>query len=507
MNSLLLFIPPAICLVLVFVGLACAILATIGLRKTRAARNRHGTPTTQPPLLSEAIQRAPTSPGCWTLCFKGLLALGVGVLLVGLLGVWSTKVSIRYERRPVAEWSDGRAPELEPLIRKHCVPFIRGGKSVGMAVALVTPAHSTVMTFGHPALSAGAPTRADTLFEIGSITKTFTGLVLARQTERGKVSLNQPIRELLPPDVELPDEARGITLRQLTSHSSGFPRMPDDWSPWRSLRMVLFGSDPYAGYTTADLLADVRRVKLESKPGTKACYSNFGMTLLGYLLAANEGPGYEPLVKWQVCLPLGMNDTTITPSRGQARRVAQGYRAIVCCGPLVLALRSAPWFERNDLGGAGALRSTAVDMLKYLQANMHPEGQPIESALRESHQVLFKEDERTAFGMNWIRTRSERLAQPLIWHNGGTGGFRSFIGFTEDSRWGVLVLSNSSEDVDDLAVALLRELAKPPASKERPPNRRLSPVRAARAVDQVGAPICNRLCATGVRATKATGKG
>ena len=80
--------------------------------------------------------------------------------------------------------------------------------------------------------------------------------------------------------------------------------------------------------------------------------------------------------------------------------------------------------------------------------------------------------------MNWIHTRSAKLPQPMIWHNGGTGGFRSFIGFTEDSRFGVLVLSNSGEDVDDLAVALLRDLANPPVRQERPPNRPLSPLQA-----------------------------
>jgi CubicO group peptidase (beta-lactamase class C family) len=202
------------------------------------------------------------------------------------------------------------------------------------------------------------------------------------------------------------------------------------------------------------------------------------MMLLGHLLATKAGSSYEALVKREVCLPLGMNDTTVTLDRTQAPRDAQGYRAVLRCGPLVLALRSAPWFAVSNLGGAGALRSTATDMLKYLQANMHPDGQPLEHALRESHQELFREDDRSAFGMNWIRTQSRRLQQAMIWHNGGTGGFRSFLGFTGDSRLGVLILSNSSEDVDDLAVELLRDLAKPPPSQARPPNRRPSPLQA-----------------------------
>jgi len=463
MNSLLLFLPSVICLLAAFGGLVCALVAVVGLRKLPAARLRQRAQAPPPPLLSGATQTTAASSGCWGLCLRGLLAFGLGALALGLLGTWSTKFSIGCAPKPAAEWSDGRAPELEPLIRKHCVPFISQGKTIGLAVAVVTPANATIMTFGRSSLSSGAPTRANTLFELGSITKTFTGITLAREIEQGLVRLDQPVQELLPPGVELPEAARGVTLRHLTTHSSGFPRLAANQSHLRSLGMLFFGSDPYAGYTEADLLNAVRTVKLQSKPGTKSRYSNFGIMLLGQLLAGKAGSSYEALVKREVCLPLGLDDTAVTLDRTQAPRAAQGYRAVLRCGPLVLALRSAPWFVASDLGGAGALRSTAADLLKYLQANMHPEGRPLEHALRESHRELFQEDERTAFGMNWIHTRSERLQQTMIWHNGGTGGFRSFIGFTGDSRLGVLILSNSSEDVDDLAIELLRDLAKPPA--------------------------------------------
>ncbi len=460
MNSLFLFIPLAICILVALSGFAFVMLAASGLKKTRAAQFRQPTQATQPPLLSDTPQRRFASLGFWTFCLRILFALGLGALVLGLAGVCCTKVSLGYARKPAREWSDKRAPELESLIRRHCAPFINQGKSIGLAVAVVTPTNATIMTFGRPSLSAGTPPGADTLFEIGSITKTFTGITLAREIERGVVRLEQPVQELLPPNVKLPAAARGVTLRHLTTHSSGFPRLPDNWSPLSSIAMLLFGSDPYAGYGVADLMKDVSTVNLQSEPGAKSCYSNFGMTLLGYLLATKAGSSYETLVKREVCLPLEMRDTTVTLDRTQASRVAQAYRAVLRCGPLVLALRSDPWFVGNDLGGAGALRSTANDMLKYLQANMHPEGQPIEQALRESHQELFREDEHTTYGMNWIHSQSEKLTHPMLWHNGGTGGFRSFIGFTEDSRFGVLVLSNSSEDVDDLAVALLHDLAR-----------------------------------------------
>ena len=372
------------------------------------------------------------------------------------------------DREPAVEWSDGRAPDLEPVIRGHCVPFVAGGNSIGLAVTLVTPTNATIMTFGRPSLSTRAQTRADTLFEIGSLTKTFTGLTLARQIERGSVRLDQPVQELLPPGVELPAAAQGITLRHLTSHSSGFPRLLPGWSLRQGAWMLLFGSDPYAGYNVAKLRANMRSARLISKPGAEVHYSNFGMMLLGYLLATKAGASYEAFVKQEVCVPLAMNDTTITLDPGRAARTAQGYRTVLRCGCLAIALRSAPWFERTDLGGAGALRSTATDMLKYLLANMRPVGWPLEHALRESHKVVFKTPGRAALGMNWMRAQNRRLKQPLIWHNGATGGYRSYIGFTGDGRFGVVVLSNGTENVDGLAMAMLRDLAAPAPDNERP---------------------------------------
>jgi len=462
-NSTLLFIPAAICLLAALGGLLCMILAALALKILRTAQTRRRAADAQPPVLPGAQPRAANAFGCWVICLQCFFAGGLAALLVGLLGLWCAKVSLAWERHPAAEWSDGRAPELEPLIRQRCLPFMNAGHSIGMAVAVVGPSNATIMAFGRPALSSGGPTRADTLFELGSITKTFTALALAREIEHGAVRLDQPVRELLPPGVDLPEAARAVTLRHLTTHSSGFPRLAANMSPFGGLKMLLFGGDPYAGYTEADLMEGVRTVKLEFKPGTKSTYSNFGMTLLGDLLATKAGVSYETLVKREVCRPLGMNDTTITLDAAQARRAAQGYRAVLRWGRLVLALRSAPWFAGNDLGGAGALRSTAGDLLQYLQANLRPAGQPLEHALRESHRELFKENEQTAYGMNWVRTRGKKLKQTVIWHNGGTGGFRSFLGFTEDGRAGVLILSNSSEGVDDLSGDLLRDLAARPA--------------------------------------------
>jgi CubicO group peptidase (beta-lactamase class C family) len=395
----------------------------------------------------------------WGVWLKGLLAFGGVMLMGGFLGLWATGFSVGWAGNHLREWSDGRAPQLEAILRRHCVPFMNEGKSIGLTVGLVTPTNATVMAFGRPSLLSSYSMTGDTLFEIGSITKTFTALTLAREVEQGRVRLDQPIQELLPPGVELPEAARGVTLRHLTTHTSGFPRLP--FNPAMivgSLKMLLLGSDPYAGYAETNLLEDLRTIRLESKPGTKLSYSNFGVALLGYLLARNAGTNYENLLKRDVCQPLAMGDTTLTLTRAQAARFAQGYRAVTRLGPVLLCLRASPWFVGSDLGGAGAIRSTGSDMMKYLESNLRPKDQVLEHALRETHRELFRENAETAIGWNWLRTRNQPLKQDVIWHNGGTGGFCSFVGFTEDCQVGVVVLSNTAESVDRLGITLLNEL-------------------------------------------------
>jgi D-alanyl-D-alanine-carboxypeptidase/D-alanyl-D-alanine-endopeptidase len=382
--------------------------------------------------------------------------------LGGMLGLWLTGLTLGVADRVPAEWCDGNAPELEALIRTRCLPFVQRGNSVGMTVALVNPTGATVMAFGRPSLTSRTVVNGETLFEIGSITKTFTAIALARAIERGEVRLDQPIQELLPEGVRLPLAAQAVTLRHLT-HTSGFPRLPaatNGFAPG-SGKMLLFGSDPYHGFTEEDLLANLQSVTLRSDPGTKAAYSNLGLITLGYLLASNGGVSYEALIEREVCRPLRLQNTVVDLTGPQVAAFSQGYRAVLRGGPFLFALRSSPWGGSSLLGGAGALRSNGPDMLKYLQANMRPAGSPIENALRTAQQELFRESKSTAYGMNWVRSRGESSTQDVIWHNGGTGGFSSFLGFTEDGQNGVVVLSNSAQSVDDLGIDLLRSLKRP----------------------------------------------
>ena len=214
MNSLIWFLPAVICLLVAAFGFLCVIVVCFLPRK----------------------KATPPRRSVWA---KVFFAVGAAAVLFGFLGAWVTGFSVGWMGNPPREWSDGQSPELQALVRKRCVPFLNRGKGTGLAVAVVRGTNASVMAFGRPALTSFSPANGDTLFEIGSITKTFTAITLAREIERGAVRLDQPIQELLPPDVKLPKDARGITLRHLTTHTSGFPRLPGNQSPLRNFSMLL----------------------------------------------------------------------------------------------------------------------------------------------------------------------------------------------------------------------------------------------------------------------------
>ncbi len=430
-------------------------MALLGTRMRRRARVGEPGAEAVPPVLNNTKnRRAETARRLWMV----LGGVGFTFVLLSFAALCAIKFSVGLTHNPPQEWNDGRAPELEALVRKRCVKFMAKAGTPGLAVAIAQSTNTTVMAFGRQSLFDGAPVQGDTLFELGSITKTFTALTLAREIEQGTLQLDTPIQKLLPSDVKLPEEAKSVTLKNLTTHSSGFPRLPENIPALGFVKMQLLGSDPYEGYDETQLLAALRTVTLEFAPGTQWTYSNFGLMLLGYLLGRQTGTNCEDLIKDQICRPLGMSQTTMQLRREQQPHVAQGYRDLARLGPFELGLRSAPWFASGTLGGAGALRSSASDMLKYLRANMQPQGE-LANAIRESHRQLFKEDARRGIAMNWMRAKRKDLKSTMIWHDGETGGFCAFLGFTEDGQCGVVVLSNATIPVDGLGVALLRDIS------------------------------------------------
>lgn len=395
-----------------------------------------------------------------------ILALSLLVVAGCALGLWKAGFTTGLAGRGAPEWSDGGDPMLADILRKHAAPFIARGGAPGLVAAVVGDDRACLMGFGRPALRPGRTVDGDTLFEIGSIGKTFTGILLASEIAKGRVALEQRLQELLPPGVTLAPPGRDITLRHLATHTSGLPSLGgDDVETLKGvLALLLTGADPYAGHTVEKYLRDVPVTELEFPPGEGMEYSNFAVTLLGYVLARQAGQSYAGLVDETICAPLGMTDTRTRVPENARGRVAKGYRLYAKWGPVALAFRADPWTSEPDTEGAGGHLSSGRDMLRYLRANMRPEETPLAPVLRASHQPLHTEDEQTGIGMAWMRAPEEQGGGVVIWHNGGTGGFSSFLAFTGDGRRGVVVLANAQGNVDDIGLAILRD-----ASRRKPP--------------------------------------
>ena len=329
---------------------------------------------------------------------------------------------------------------------------MRSGRRVGLVVGYMAGGEEWVRGYGR--CGTGADDRPDggTIFEIGSITKVFTGLLLADLAERGTVGLDDPLARYLPALVRVPAfECREMTLGDLSSHTAGLPRNPKGM-PRRWLRDR---RNPFAGLSVEDVQQGLARTRLRRRPGERVRYSNLGAGLLGQALERAAGQPWERLVRERmvrerICLPLGMRDTLVTPSDEQAARLAVGHTR---------GRRPVPRFEVSALAGAGALRSTATDMLRFLRANLDPASTPLAASLERIQRPRQRMGRGMQIGLGWLIVRSPEPAGPLLWHNGGTNGFRSFTGAIRDAGIAVVVLGNSARSVDRLGLRLVRLLS------------------------------------------------
>ena len=323
-------------------------------------------------------------------------------------------------------------------------------RSVGIVVGVVEPGGRRVVAHGRLAVDDPTEVDGDSVFEIGSITKAFTAILLADLAGEGAVELETPVQRLLGSDVTVPTRnGVEITLEHLSTHSSGLPRMPNNFRPADA-------GNPYADYTVAQLHEFLSSHELQRDIGAEVEYSNLGTGLLGHALALNQETDYETLVSRRLLEPLGMSDTSITLSPSQQERLAVGHS---------VQLRPVANWDLPTLAGAGALRSTVNDMLTFVEANLGLHDTSLHAAMAVTHAPRRDfQGPSMQMGLGWVVR--EGHGRKLHWHNGGTGGYRSFLGFDLESRTGVVVLSNSGDSVDDLGFHLLDSryhLVLPPA--------------------------------------------
>ncbi|MGA9777964.1 MAG: serine hydrolase [Verrucomicrobiia bacterium] len=304
-------------------------------------------------------------------------------------------------------------------------------RSIGMVVGTVDENGQQVISYGKADNGDSTEVNGDTLFEIGSVTKTFTTLLLEDMIERGEMKLDDPVRKYLPDFVKVPTyHGREITLLHLATHTSALPSDPGNLSPphW---------NNPYAGFTKEQLYEFLSGYALQRNPGEKVEYSNLGMGLLAQAIALKAGTNFESMVVDQICKPLKMDSTRITLTPELRARAAAGH----------------DWFGKpapdmtfpEPLMGCGAIHSSANDMLKYLSANMGLTQTRLSPLMGKTHVARVGNQ-----ALAWS------VSGDIVWHAGGTFGFSTFAGFDEKRRRGVVVFSNSMFDpATDLGFLLL----------------------------------------------------
>ncbi|MFB7179464.1 serine hydrolase domain-containing protein [Streptomyces sp. NPDC056257] len=332
-------------------------------------------------------------------------------------------------------------------------------RHVGVVVAAVADDVVEIRGAGSTGAGHGCVPGPGTLFEIGSVTKAFTALALTRMASAAVVGLDEPLGDLLPAGTAVPSrEGRPISLRHLATHTSGLPRLPKGMLLQALLRPSK--PDPYAGCTADVLLSGLAGTRLGAAPGKRFRYSNLGAGLLGLALARRAGTEYESLVTREICAPLGMTDTVVTVDGSRSERSAQGH--------VRPGRPAAPW-HLADLVGAGGLRSTASDLVAFVRAQLDGGPAGLAEAIRLSRACEHRRNAFTWVHLGWMahRLHPRQGGHLQIWHNGGTGGFSSFVGFDPETRVAVIALGNTRRPVDGPAFDLLRTLQ---AERSAAPN-------------------------------------
>jgi CubicO group peptidase (beta-lactamase class C family) len=327
--------------------------------------------------------------------------------------------------------------------------------ATGVGVTIGVIAHGVRKVFSYGAV------KPDSVFEIGSITKTFTGLALAQMVQQKKARLDEPVRALLPEGtVAAPASGAEITLLDLSAQRSGLPRLPDNMKPADM-------TNPYADYDVKALYAFLASHGVAMPATPVFGYSNLGVGLLGHALAVRAHLTYEALVRKQITEPLAMRDTAIALTPALTKRFVDGHAAG--------NKPQRPW-DLNALAGAGGIRSTAADMLTFLDAQLHPdhvkgrtpEAKTLPAAITASHELRQDLGGGMHIALNWFRVDETGS----YWHNGATGGFSSFALFDPANDFAVIVLLNRSIDdgtlADDIGKHVVQRLTGRPATSLAP---------------------------------------
>lgn len=322
------------------------------------------------------------------------------------------------------DFIDTEAPQINAFLQKNF-----SDANSGMVIGLLDEHGSRVFSAGKLDNGTSAEVNGDTLFEIGSITKTFTALLLMDMVEHGEMKLDDPVAKYLPASVKVPDyHGKQITLLNLAAQDSGLPFNPPDFSGKDEM-------EKYNAFTVADMYAFLSGYHLTSEPGAKFQYSNVGMSLLGHAIALKAGTNFESLVLDRICRPLHMDDTCFTVPAGLRAQAAVGHNTTG---------ERAPDMQLHAYIPAGALHSTVNDLLKYVSANLGLTHTSLEPLMQKMQVIRHRDSpDMGNTAMPWYDQNAYNPpGSEFLGHAGGTFGSVMFVGLDKKQRRGVVIFSN-----------------------------------------------------------------
>ena len=324
---------------------------------------------------------------------------------------------------------------VDAVVERAARKFMSDPHAVGLSVGVLKGGKAYTYNYGEVEKGKGRLPTAHTLYEIGSVTKTFTGVLLAQAAVEGKVKLDDDVRKYLDGDYpNLEFEGRPVRLVHLINHTSRLPFvLPDrpelfkDPNPFELPKIL---TEIERSYTRDDFYRDLHKVRLDKAPGSEFKYSNAAAQLLGFVLERVYRMPYERLVAEKITKPLKMSETVLAPSGSGLKRLAKGHYEDGS-----IALPVTPQSQ-----AAGGLRSSVSDMLKYVGFHLGED----DEVVGLSHRPTWGDIRYYASGLNWQMNMTQG-GRRRIWQSGGTFGFSSYCGVFPEPGLGIVLLSNESD--------------------------------------------------------------
>lgn len=338
--------------------------------------------------------------------------------------------------------------DLESAMDSEVEKLTKNQVSHGVVIGVYKQEKVFFKGYGTASKESTTTVNTSTVFQIASVSKLFTASLLQMLCNEGVVAMDSTLDELIGDSIALSPAAKQVTLKQLATHTSGFPSIP------KSLGLKateLAGKEdimqnPYS-HLGSEYLFDYLKTTADIGKAGSFEYSNFGMGLLGHILETVTKRDFESLVSEKLLTPLEMRNTAITLTPEMKKHLAQGYTA---------GGKPTPLWTFSALAGAGAFHSDAEDMMKFVLANIE-DNTLLSQALHKMHTPQFSGDT----GIGWIQpTFLDRFFgnKTIVWHNGMVGGYASYVSIDPKARTGVVILSNQAVDVTMLGMMLTRQV-------------------------------------------------